>query len=145
MSENWAIALVIFVLGQFAIVVTGGIVAFFNLSSRVSDLDKSCEHRITELETKAEKWFVLSATKGLHSPDNHLEADSEIERFVTLYKQHNHDLPNNEGENWQHFESVFTNIVDNDKANPNERALAEGLAELCRHKMMRDRLTPKTT
>ena len=138
MSENWAIALSMFVLGQAGIFGLAGIAAFWNLKREASADRLEMEHRLTELETKCEKWFVVAGSHGLHRDDDKYGVDKELERFVMLYRAGNHDMPANE---WVHYRGVFRSIADNILATTNERALADALAELCDHKMARDRTT----
>ncbi len=137
MTEQWAIALVIFVLGQALVVIGGGIGAYVMLLGKISGIEIEAEHRLTELETKCERWFVLTGAQGLHKDDDRFHTDAELESFVTDYKKHNHDLPDEE---WRRYRSVFERIMNSKLATTNEKALAEGLKELCEHKLSRSQI-----
>lgn len=133
MSENWAIALVVFCLGEFGATISAGIIGYFILHSKISDARIDSEHRFTALEIKIEKWFVITGSTALHSPNDHLGADRELETFVMDYRQHNHELPS---EKWFFYRGVFKRIMDNPNATANEKVLADGFVELCEHKLM---------
>ncbi len=135
MSEGWAIALAVFCLSQALAFAGAGITAYFILITKMAEARVEAEHRFTELETKCEKWFVLSASNALHKDDDRFGMDRDLEHFVILYKSHNHDMP---ADKWVYYQKVFREIMANKLATPNEKMLAEGLAELCEHKMMRD-------
>lgn len=158
MSEQWQIVLVgLFASCIGALVVGLATIAWYKfqqfdaLKDDLADKATEHEHRVTRLESKleeldkkAEKWFVLAGTTALHSPDNHLGADPEIERFVTLYRRHNHDMPEETGSDWAFWRLFFSGLMKRENATPNERALAEGFKELCEHKLTRAGLLEQT-
>jgi hypothetical protein len=150
MSEQWQIAILgailtflFYRLGQIDTIKQDLADTAVKTENRMATLEnegKNMREAIHELDAKAEKWFVLAGTAALHSPDDHLKADPEVERFVRLYKQHNHDLPLEKGSDWAYFRGVFIRMMESPDANPNEQALAEGYVELCEHKLSRDGL-----
>lgn len=97
----------------------------------------SIRESLDHLAAVTEKRFVLIGTKALHSPDNHLDADPELERFATLYVQHSHDMPTMEGSDWKYWRTFFFKMSMNENATPNERLLARSFKELCEHKLFK--------
>ena len=135
MSENWAIALIIFVLGQFVACIGSGIATTIWLIGKIAEAEKTAEHRFTKLEGQAEKWFVLAGSAGLHHEIDKLKCDKDIEDFVISYHNGKQDMP---AERWIHFRDIFWKIHNNPKATPDEQMLALGYVDLCEHKMTRN-------
>lgn len=93
---------------------------------------ENMQEDIKAIDAKFEKWFVLAAAKGLHSPDDHLGTDRELEEFVKMYKEHHHEL---DTALWAKFKPLFARIMCHSKADPTHKLLAEALYELSLHKL----------
>lgn len=147
-------ALILLMVGGFAVIGWYKFVQVDNLKDSLSQTAIETERRLStieselrnlnhfssELERKAERWFVLAGTKAMHSPDDHLGIDKELERFGALYIKHHADMPNTPNESWDYWRSFFINVRENPDANTTEKLLAVGYIQLCEHKMSGDGL-----
>lgn len=125
-----------FVLGQAALIITGGLWAFFHLNNKFSDSKIEWIERFSEHSLRCEKWFVAAGSAAIHSPDDHLGADEMIESFVRDYKSGHCDmLP----EKWVKYQNAWFDLEHNPKSSPNEALCAEGFRLICEHKMSRDK------
>lgn len=99
---------------------------------------------LDNLATVTEKRFVVFGAKAMHSPDDHLGADPELERFATLYVQHDCDMPNVEGSDWVYWRKFFFQLAHKPQATINERLMAMTFRELCEHKLLKYGLLAET-
>lgn len=128
MSENWALMLVAFVLGQAALF-TAAIVGGYILLVQ----------RITKLETTLDFWVNEVGTKALdllHSPTNHLGLDALIDE----YRSHNYDLTN---EQWENLRFICAEIQARESVSKDEKLLAVLGEALSNHKLMRGASTSR--
>lgn len=158
MSEQMQILFLGALLSALGIMVWSKLRQVDDLRSDISNDRLKLENRLTTLEqqsinlresldnlaTVTEKRFVLVGGAVLHSPDNHLNADPEIERFVTLYVMHHGEMPHEEGSDWAYWRKFFFHMTQKPEATPNEKMLAMGYKELCEHKLLKSGLLDVT-
>lgn len=122
MSENWAIALVIFVLGQFALLLMVGVSGYILTVQRITKLETTLDFWVNEVGTKA--------LDLLHSPTNHLGLDALIDE----YRRHNYDLTD---EQWENLRFICAEIQARENVSKDEKLLAVLGEALSNHKLMR--------
>lgn len=122
MSENWAIALVIFVLGQFALLLMVGVSGYILTVQRITKLETTLDFWVNEVGTKA--------LDLLHSPTNHLGLDALIDE----YRRHNYDLTD---EQWENLRTICAEIQARENVSKDEKLLAVLGEALSNHKLMR--------
>ena len=115
MSELWQTTLFI-VIGGWLFTLTGAFVGtIFILITRVNDVG----NRVTRLETAFEL-MGNRTIQALHSPDDHLELDGLVEKYM----ENNYDLPL---EDWETVKETCEKIAG-DTARKREDRLTAGLA-----------------
>lgn len=122
MSENLAIALVIFVLGQAAVLIGGSVGAYILIVQRITKLETTLDFWVNEVGTKA--------LDLLHSPTNHLGLDALIDE----YRKHDYDLTD---EQWENLRIICAEIQTRKDVGKDEKLLAALGEALSNHKLMR--------
>lgn len=124
MSENWAIGLVLFILGQAAILIAGGVVAHVNLLGKIGGLAE----RMMAIEVRNEG-ADRHISRMAHSPHDPYGWDASIDKYLDRY----YEMTSEEWEEWLHkCEAV---IADETKPR-DDRKTAVLLAAICSHKLM---------
>lgn len=131
MSENWAIALVIFVLGQGCAFALAGLAAFFNLVRGQNDMRVDLTKLQGQMDGMLMRNSVIAAGIA-HSPDNHHGLDEYLEEYNELYLKHHGDMGI---ENWIRFRDIFAEALRDKEMNAITRAALEIIVNACEHKM----------
>lgn len=127
MSENWQIALFT-ILGGAVVSIAGGLLTMaYILFEKINKLS----NRLTKSETRFEDWLDRGgrmAAKALHSPDDHLQIDHYMDKYLAL----GGDMAE---EDWLQLWIVCSRTENETTASKLEQVYAEFLRHLCEHKL----------